>query len=72
MILIDPLWDVLENEIDSETYFGKKVWGERKFMNQFKMKNRRSGNNLIIIWYSDSTTYYLYLYIIMCQEIPLN
>ena len=38
MILIDPLWNIVEDEVDYETYFGKEVWGERK--NEFKkMKN---------------------------------
>ena len=35
MILIDPLWDDLKDEVDYDTYFGKEVWGERKI----EMKN---------------------------------
>ena len=34
MILIDPLWDSLEDEVDYDIYFGKKAWGERKLKNE--------------------------------------
>jgi len=34
MILIDPLWDWLEDRVDYETYFGKEVWDERKIGNE--------------------------------------
>ena len=41
---------VFKDEFDYETYFGKEVWGERKNWNG---KLERSGNNSIIIRYSD-------------------
>ena len=50
MILIDPLWDALEDEVDSNIYFWEEVWDERKME---LTKIERNENNSLIIRYYD-------------------
>ena len=66
MMLVDPLWDVLNDGVDYETYFRKEVWGERKTENE---KLKEKGNNLIIIRYSD---FYNLLFISLLNYLSRN
>jgi len=42
MILVDPLWDILKDEIDYETYFGKEVLSSTNWslLNPILLKKR--------------------------------
>ena len=50
MVLIDPLWDALEDEVDYEKPILER---EYEVKGKIKRKSERSGNNLIIIRYSE-------------------